>query len=126
MEIRSSLRKKSILALTLYLCFFIATIGSVVYLVVEPPVRDKLERNLDLRTQLLASQIKEPLITSTGVLNSLVGLAQSSNQSNSLKSTIPQILRLSDEIIVSGGLWPKPELKEERWRFTSLFFNKNS
>lgn len=76
------------------------------YLVVEPPVRDKLERNLDLRTQLLASQIKEPLITSTGVLNSLVGLAQSSNQSNSLKSTIPQILRLSDEIIVSGGLWP--------------------
>lgn len=96
------------------------------YLVVEPPVRDKLERNLDLRTQLLASQIKEPLITSTGVLNSLVGLAQSSNQSNSLKSTIPQILRLSDEIIVSGGLWPKPELKEERWRFTSLFFNKNS
>ncbi|MCX8791567.1 ATP-binding protein [Vibrio parahaemolyticus] len=126
MEIRSSLRKKSILALTLYLCFFIATIGSVVYLVVEPPVRDKLERNLDLRTQLLASQIKEPLITSTGVLNSLVGLAQSSNQSNSLKSTIPQILRLSDEIIVSGGLWPKPELKDERWRFTSLFFNKNS
>ncbi len=126
MEIRSSLRKKSILALTLYLCFFIATIGSVVYLVVEPPVRDKLERNLDLRTQLLASQIKEPLITSTGVLNSLVGLAQSSNQSDSLKSTIPQILRLSDEIIVSGGLWPKPELKEERWRFTSLFFNKNS
>ncbi|EOV5434813.1 ATP-binding protein [Vibrio parahaemolyticus] len=126
MEIRSSLRKKSILALTLYLCFFIATIGSVVYLVVEPPVRDKLERNLDLRTQLLASQIKEPLITSTGVLNSLVGLAQSSNQSNSLNSTIPQILRLSDEIIVSGGLWPKPELKEERWRFTSLFFNKNS
>lgn len=116
MEIRSSLRKKSILALTLYLCFFIATIGSVVYLVVEPPVRDKLERNLDLRTQLLASQIKEPLITSTGVLNSLVGLAQSSNQSDSLKSTIPQILRLSDEIIVSGGLWPKPELKEERWR----------
>lgn len=86
------------------------------YLVVEPPVRDKLERNLDLRTQLLASQIKEPLITSTGVLNSLVGLAQSSNQSDSLKSTIPQILRLSDEIIVSGGLWPKPELKEERWR----------
>lgn len=44
------LEKKSILALTLYLCFFIATIGSVVYLVVEPPVRDKLERNLDLRT----------------------------------------------------------------------------
>jgi hypothetical protein len=38
MEIRSSLRKKSILALTLYLCFFIATIGSVAYLVVEAVV----------------------------------------------------------------------------------------
>ncbi len=76
MEIRSSLRKKSILALTLYLCFFIATIGSVAYLVVEPPVRQKLEQNLELRTQLLALEIKEPLLSSTGVLSSLAGLAQ--------------------------------------------------
>lgn len=125
MEIRSSLRRKSILALTLYLCFFIATVGSVVYLVLEPPVRVKLERNLELRTQLLASQIKEPLLTSTSVLNSLVGLAQSPNQSDSFSTIIPQILRLSDDMIVSGGLWPKPQQQADNWKYSSLFFNKN-
>ncbi len=104
MEIRSSLRNKSILALTLYLCFFIATIGSVVYLVVEPPVREKLERNLDLRTQLLASQIEGPLTSSVGLLNSLVGLGQTPTPSISLQDTIPQLLAVSDDIIVSGGL----------------------
>ncbi|MBR9873284.1 MAG: response regulator [Vibrionaceae bacterium] len=125
MEIRSSLRRKSIFALTLYLCFFIATVGSVVYFVLEPPVREKLEQNLDLRTQLLASQIKEPLLTSTSVLNSLVGLAQSPNQTGSFSTTIPQILRLSDDMIVSGGLWPKPEQLSDQRKYTSLFFNKN-
>ncbi|PFG55863.1 signal transduction histidine kinase [Vibrio sp. ES.051] len=126
MEIRSSLRKKSILALTLYLCFFIATIGSMVYLVVEPPVRQKLEQNLELRTQLLASEIKEPLLKSTGVLSSLVGLAQSAETMMSTRSGVAHILQLSDEMIVSGGLWPKPELIAERWQYSSLFFNKNS
>ncbi|MBR9788515.1 MAG: response regulator [Vibrionaceae bacterium] len=125
MEIRSSLRRKSIFALTLYLCFFIATVGSVVYFVLEPPVREKLEHNLDLRTQLLASQVKEPLLTSTSVLNSLVGLAQSPNQADSFSTIIPQILRLSDDMIVSGGLWPKPEQHARQRKYTSLFFNKN-
>ncbi|EMQ4277723.1 MULTISPECIES: hybrid sensor histidine kinase/response regulator [Vibrio] len=126
MEIRSSLRKKSILALTLYLCFFIATIGSVAYLVVEPPVRQKLEQNLELRTQLLALEIKEPLLSSTGVLSSLVGLAQGTENIQSLNTIIPHILQLSDKMLVSGGVWPKPELKAEQWRYRSLFFNKNS
>ncbi|MCQ8140457.1 hypothetical protein, partial [Vibrio parahaemolyticus] len=76
--------------------------------------------------QLIAYQIKEPLITSTVVPNSLVGIAQSSNQRDSIKSTITQILRLSYDIIVICVLWTKTELKEERWLFTSLFFNKNS
>ena len=125
MEIRSSLRRKSIFALTLYLCFFIATVGSVVYLVLEPPVREKLEQNLNLRTQLLASQIKEPLLTSTSVLNSLVGLAQSQKQTGSFSTIIPQILRLSGDMIVSGGLWPKPEQHANQSKYTSLFFNKN-
>ncbi|AEX21497.1 hybrid sensor histidine kinase/response regulator [Vibrio sp. EJY3] len=125
MEIRSSLRRKSIFALTLYLCFFIATVGSVVYFVLEPPVREKLEQNLDLRTQLLASQIKEPLLASTSVLNSLVGLAQSPNQTGSFSTTIPQILRLSGDMLVSGGLWPKPEQLADQRKYTSLFFNKN-
>ncbi|EDP58980.1 hybrid sensor histidine kinase/response regulator [Vibrio sp. AND4] len=125
MDIRSSLRKKSILALTLYLCFFIATIGSVVYLVVEPPVRAKLERNLNLRTQLLASHIERPLTNSVGLLNSLVGLGQTAAADVSLQDTIPQLLAVSDDIIVSGGLWPKPRFEGERWSYSSLFFNKN-
>ena len=125
MEIRSSLRKKSILALTVYLGFFIATIGSVAYLVVEPPVRSKLEQNLDLRTQLLASQIEQPLTSSIGLVQSLVGLGQTGSHQVSLVDTIPQLLAVSDDIIVSGGLWPKPFLDNEEWRYTSLFFNKN-
>jgi len=100
MRIRSSLRKKSIYALSLYLCFFIATIGSVAYLVVEPPVRSNIERNLDLRTELLASQIKSPFNRAVGVLNSLVGVAQSqqkgANQPHILgKSTLTTILNLA-------------------------------
>ncbi len=125
MEIRSSLRRKSIFALTLYLCFFIATVGSVVYLVLEPPVREKLEQNLNLRTQLLASQIKEPLLASTSVLSSLVGLAQSPKKTDAFSTIIPQILRLSGDMIVSGGLWPKPEQHANQRKYTSLFFNKN-
>ena len=76
MDIRSSLKKKSIIALGLYLCFFIAIIGSVTYWVVEPPVRDKLVRNLDLRSELLSAQINEPLNSSLGVLFSIVGIVQ--------------------------------------------------
>ncbi|WP_322802850.1 ATP-binding protein [Vibrio alfacsensis] len=125
MQIRSSLRKKSIFALTLYLCFFIATIGSVVHLVLEPPVRNNLERNLDLRTQLLASQIEAPLTSSVGLVNSLVGLGQTPANDVSLKAVIPQLLSVSDDIIVSGGLWPKPVLIDGSWRYGSLFFNKN-
>lgn len=112
MEIRSSLRKKSILALTLYLCFFIATIGSVAYLVVEPPVRQKLEQNLELRTQLLALEIKEPLLSSTGVLSSLVGLAQGTENIQSLNTIIPHILQLSDKMLVSVVYGLNPNSKQ--------------
>ncbi|GAD75781.1 hybrid sensor histidine kinase/response regulator [Vibrio azureus] len=124
MEIHSSLRKKSIFALTVYLCFFIATIGTVVYFVVEPPVRAKLERNLDLRTQLLASQIDAPLTSSVGLLQSLVGIGQTPDAAVNLKQAIPQLLRTSDDIIVSGGLWPSPQQVGERKQYNSLFFNK--
>lgn len=50
MQIRSSLKKKSMVALGLYLAMFIAIVGSVTYYVVESPVRAKLQQNLDLRT----------------------------------------------------------------------------
>ena len=68
MEIRSSLKRKSFLALAMYMALLIAIIGTVSYLVVEPPIRDQLEKNLDLRTQIIAAEIKEPLNSSLGIL----------------------------------------------------------
>ncbi|MDF2153714.1 hybrid sensor histidine kinase/response regulator [Vibrio sp. CAU 1672] len=125
MEIRSSLRRKSIIALALYLCFFIATVGSVVYLVVEPPVRQNVQQNLDLRTQLLASQIEQPLTSSVGLLQSLAGLGQIRDSDVVLAKAIPELLLTSSDMIASGGLWPKPYLHNGQWQYNSLFFNKN-
>ncbi|MCF8778148.1 ATP-binding protein [Vibrio sp. IRLE0018] len=124
MKIRSSLRKKSIYALSLYLCFFIATLGSITYWVVEPPVRDSVQKNLDLRAELLASQIKSPFNRSIGVLNSLVGIAQSQSNETLQPQLIARVLSTSDAVIASGGVWPHPEQKDGKLRYTSLFFNK--
>ncbi|HFQ5021734.1 TPA: ATP-binding protein [Vibrio vulnificus] len=124
MRIRSSLRKKSIYALSLYLCFFIATIGSVAYLVVEPPVRSNIERNLDLRTELLASQIKSPFNRAVGVLNSLVGVAQSQQKGENQPQILGKIIASSDQVIASGGVWPEPQQIDGSLRYVSLFFNK--
>ncbi len=124
MRIRSSLRKKSIYALSLYLCFFIATIGSVAYLVVEPPVRSNIERNLDLRTELLASQIKSPFNRAVGVLNSLVGVAQSQQKGANQPHILGKIIASSDQVVASGGVWPEPQQIDGSLRYVSLFFNK--
>ncbi len=124
MEIRSSLRNKSILALSLYLCFFLAIIGSVTYFVVEPLVRSKIEQNLDLRTELLAAQIEEPLNSSLGLLDSLVGFAQGNPPPSQLSRGIANIIAASGNIVSSGGLWPEPELNQAKPVYRSLFFNK--
>ncbi len=126
MDIRSSLRRKSIVALSFYLCFFIATIATVTYLVTEPPVRAKLEQNLDLRTQLLAQQINQPLASSRGMLLSIVGLAQTYEQPEILSNIIPNLLLSSDPIVVSGGVWPEPSGVQGENQLTSLFFNRSS
>lgn len=68
-----SLKKKSILALACYVCFLITVIGSITYYVVEPPIRENLENNLNLRTQLLAREIEDPLNHSLSTLHALVG-----------------------------------------------------
>ncbi|MBE4580075.1 hybrid sensor histidine kinase/response regulator [Vibrio navarrensis] len=124
MEIRSSLRSKSILALSLYLCFFLAIIGSVTYFVVEPLVRSKIEQNLDLRTDLLAAQIEGPLNSSLGLLDSLVGFAQGNPPPSQLSRGIANIIAASGNIVSSGGLWPEPELNQAKPVYRSLFFNK--
>lgn len=124
MDIRSSLKKKSMIALGLYLAIFIAIIGSITYFVVEPPVRDKLQQNLDLRTQLLSSLIKEPLNSSHGLLNSIVGLAHTERDSQKLARLVQSLFSTSSDIVVSGGVWPEPKKLDPNKDLDSLFFNK--
>ena len=68
MDIRSSLKKKSIFALAIYLAMAVSLIGTVSYLVVEPPTRMQLEKNLDARTELISTEIREPINGSLGIL----------------------------------------------------------
>ena len=126
MDVRSSLKRKSIVALGVYLCFFIATIGSVTYLTVEPPVRDKLQQNLDLRTQLLSAQIEEPINSSVGVLHSIQAVSSSESNYDNLDTLLPSMLLASDSVVVSGGVWPQPYTIDPGVKYSSLFYNKNS
>ncbi len=126
MDVRSSLKRKSIVALGVYLCFFIATIGSVTYLTVEPPVREKLQQNLDLRTQLLSAQIEEPINSSVGVLHSITAITTNESDFAKLDLLLPAVFSASDNVVVSGGIWPEPYSVDEQERFSSLFYNKNS
>lgn len=76
MAIRSSLKKKSILALTIYLAFFLAIVGTLSYWGLEVPFRKELKNNLALRAELLATQIREPLNNSIGFCRVLPALAK--------------------------------------------------
>ncbi len=66
MQIRSSLKKKSMVALGLYLrCYCHCR----VYLLRRRiPVRAKLQQNLDLRTELLSALITEPPVALKALL----------------------------------------------------------
>lgn len=124
MQIRSSLKKKSMVALGLYLATFIAIIGSVTYFVVESPVRAKLQQNLDLRAEILSSLIEAPLNSSEGFLRSLVGLAQAQPDPNLLAQHFKSILAASDDTIISAGIWPESYIYNPEREQDSYFFNK--
>ncbi|MCW8333964.1 hybrid sensor histidine kinase/response regulator [Vibrio paucivorans] len=126
MEIRSSLKRKSILALGVYLCFFIATIGTVSYYVVEPPARAKLEQNLDLRTQLLSAEIEEPLNSSLGLLQSIASLGQAGQSQAEQDKVLRAIFSSLDGIAASGGIWPEPYSVDPDVAYTGLFYNRAS
>ncbi|CCN48178.1 putative TWO-COMPONENT SENSOR PROTEIN HISTIDINE PROTEIN KINASE [Vibrio nigripulchritudo MADA3029] len=125
MAIKSSLKKKSIIALGLYLCFFIATVGSITYVVVEYPIKSKLERNLDLRTELLATSLDESLNGSLGLLHSIAAIGEATGEYEELKTLLPTMIAQSTNMIVSGGIWPEPYLIDRSIRLNSLFYNKN-
>ncbi|CAH8216225.1 Histidine kinase [Vibrio aestuarianus] len=126
MKVRSSLRKKSITALAFYLCFFIATIGTITYWVVESPLRAELKQNLDLRAEILSAQIREPLNNSIGILQSVVSIGQSANGQAEQDRLLHSLFSILDNIVVSGGLWPKPYSVDPAQQYSSLFYNRAS
>ncbi len=126
MEIRSSLKRKSILALIVYLCFFLATIGSLTYWAVDPPFRKELKLNQDVRAELLSSQILDPLNRSIGVLQSIVSVAQASETPKEASRLLRSIFNTVDEVVISGGIWPQPYSVNPNVKYSGLFFNRAS
>ncbi|MCG9682722.1 ATP-binding protein [Vibrio sp. Isolate23] len=126
MEIRSSLKRKSFLALAMYMAFVIAVIGTVSYLVVEPPVRDQLEKNIDLRTQIIAAEIKEPLNSSLGILQSVVSIGSTNEPQGHQAEMLYKLFSVIDGVAISGGLWPIPYSIDKGIAYKSLFFNRAS
>lgn len=120
-----SLKKKSMLALACYVCFLITIIGSITYYVVEPPIRENLENNLNLRTQLLAREIDDPLSHSLSTLHALVGVAVSGYSPDIITNMLSSVFKESDDIIISGGIWPEPNTLLPSKQLASLFFSRN-
>ncbi|MGC9492418.1 cache domain-containing protein, partial [Vibrio genomosp. F10] len=126
MEISSSLKRKSILALGVYLFFFIAMIGTVTYLVVEPLVRSKLEQSLDLKTELLASQLEQPLNSAIGVLHGIASIGEANHSQKIQAKILSSLFKTLDGAVVSGGLWPEPYTIDKDIPYMSLYYNRSS
>ncbi|MGC9459259.1 hybrid sensor histidine kinase/response regulator [Vibrio genomosp. F10] len=126
MEISSSLKRKSILALGVYLFFFIAMIGTVTYLVVEPLVRSKLEQSLDLKTELLASQLEQPLNSAIGVLHGIASIGEANHSQKIQAKILSSLFKTLDGAVVSGGLWPEPYTIDKDISYMSLYYNRSS
>ncbi|CFW17537.1 sensor histidine kinase [Vibrio cholerae] len=126
MAIRSSLKKKSILALTIYLAFFLAIVGTLSYWGLEVPFRKELKNNLALRAELLATQIREPLNNSIGVLQSVTSIGKSAADKEEQERMLRSLFSVVGGVIISGGLWAEPNLSatDPSLRYDSLFFNK--
>ena len=120
-----SLKKKSILALGCYVCFLIAIIGSITYYVVQSPIRSNLESNLDVKTQLLSREIDDPLSHSLSTLHALVGVAVSGYPADVIQNMLSSVFKESDDIIISGGIWPEPNTFIPSKRLASVFLSRN-
>lgn len=124
MDIQSSLKRKSMLALALYLVVVVTLIGTVSYLVVEPPTRKQLERNLDLRTELISSYIQAPVNRSLGLLHSIIVIGSSNESPSSKAEHLQSLFSLTEGVAVSGGLWPAPYSQRPDLAYSSQFFNR--
>ncbi|CAH0526295.1 ATP-binding protein [Vibrio hippocampi] len=126
MYIRRSLRRKSIIALGIYLAAMLILVATVTYWVVKPPVQTKLEQTLDARTQLLAKDVSAPLNESIGVLKSVVATTQSVKDVPLLDKILTQVFTTHSGVIVGGGVWPEPFSVDSNKELASLFYNRTS
>ncbi|KEY91222.1 sensor kinase [Candidatus Photodesmus blepharus] len=126
MEIKSSLKHKSIYALIAYLCFFLITVGTVSYHVIKSPIYIEIQQNLELRTKLLAIQIEKSLDHSIFLLKSIASLGKASQTQKEQDKVLLTIFGEFDGMVVSGGLWPKPYSIDKHKPYMSLFYYKNS
>lgn len=124
MQIYSSLKRKSMVALAVYLFLFVVTVGSVTYWVVEAPLRQQAQQNFDLRTQMLATEIRQPLDNSIGALQSIVSIGQSDQPQSEQARMLRSLFEVLDGVVISGGLWPREGSETGAKQFASLFFNK--
>ena len=124
MDIRSSLKKKSIFALAIYLAMAVSLIGTVSYLVVEPPTRTQLEKNLDARTELISTEIREPINGSLGILQGVVSIGSIDESQERQAIMLESLFGLIDGVTVSGGIWPVPYTISDTVPFQSIFFNR--
>lgn len=108
MEHTSSLRRKSKIALAIYMILFIAVIGTVVFHVVEHPIRKQLQQNLDVRTQLLASQIEDKLNNSLTTLNSIVSVGAAGLTPQQQADTLYSLFINLEGVVVSGACGLNP------------------
>lgn len=125
-EKRKSLKRKSLIALIAYSLSFIAIIGTLTYLIVESPVRKELRENLDLRAQLLSTNIIEPLDSSLGILSAIVSVGEVNHSQEDQIKLLSKIFANINNEVVSGGLWPKPYLQDNNLVLDSLFFNRSA
>lgn len=125
MYIRSSLKKKSIIALSVYLTFFVAVLASITYFVVQSPIRTTLETNLDIKSELLAAEIKSPLDSASSTLGSLVAMAEGNTNIDIADTMLRRLFSPQGSIVVSGGIWPEPYSVDPDVRLASLFYNRS-
>ncbi|KHT40473.1 hybrid sensor histidine kinase/response regulator [Vibrio sinaloensis] len=124
MERSYSLKRKSIYALAFYLAVVVTLIGTISYRVVEPPTRMQLERNLDLRTELISAQIREPINSSLGILQAVVTIGSNHETQSHQAELLFKLFSLTDGLTVSGGLWPVPRSIDKDMAYKSIFFNR--
>lgn len=125
-ENRTSLKRKSLLALLAYSFAFIAILGTLTYLTVESPFLKELRENLDLRAQLLSTRISESLDSSLGILSAIVSIGEAQQSKAQRTELLNTLFSNINNEVVSGGLWPQPLLLNNELVYDSLFFNRTA